>query len=235
MQAEDVGKECRRRSTAQHARHAFAQRARVPSIEVEEERPLQGQGVARMRQEDPFPVGAGAGPVTRSDALDGMEVLVRDRSPGRERPGSSARAACASATSEASVRPSRKPAFMTRGSSQAGSAAMAASSSLDGRAVERHQPPERLLAEGQRLVRRRADGVALRVAEAHAAESCEGAFKPRAAQATQRGAGRIASQARATCSTPRSSCRLPAICRPIGSPAFVQLQLMSRPAARLAL
>ena len=117
----------------QHRGDALAQGLGIAAVEVEQQRPLQGQDVARLGPQQRAPGVGGALPVAALDPAQGGEVaalaLVRA---GGERLGGVEQRRFASATSEGSVRLSRKPAFITRGSSHAGSAAIAASRSSSG-------------------------------------------------------------------------------------------------------
>ena len=120
-----------RRQTPRATR--LAQLRRVAAVEVEQMRPLQGERVARMGGAGSRSQAlAGADPVAGGEASQRGEVgaLARVAAPARRSASSSS--AAASPTSDGSVRLSRKPAFIRRGSGHAGSAAIAASRSSIG-------------------------------------------------------------------------------------------------------
>ena len=145
----------------------------------------------------------------------GRRRASRRARPGAARRGGRARARCApaasgsaasssaraSATSEGSVRLSRKPAFITRGSGQRRVGGDRRVEVVERRAVERQHPPERDLARLERGLRAGAG----RRCRARRTRPLTSAAAGGSGQG--RGAGRIASQARATWSTPRSSWR----------------------------
>ena len=116
----------------QHRGDAVAQRLGVAAVEIEQVRPLQGERIARMGAQDVAPGRARAEPVAGGDAAQRDEVaeLALARAL-RERAGDVELGDCFGAK-PGSVRPSRKPAFIRRGSSHAGSAAIASSRSAIG-------------------------------------------------------------------------------------------------------
>ena len=117
----------------QHGLDVAVQLRRVAAVEVEQVQPLQGERVARVTVQEAFPALARADRVAGGEASQGgVVVALAFVAVDRRAAAASSSSASAAPASEGSVRLSRKPAFIRRGSGHAGSAAIAASRSASG-------------------------------------------------------------------------------------------------------